>query len=62
MNNGDIVIVIDNKTIPSELLGRYGKVISYNDRKVLIEFNMAVKGRGEFSCTCGISDLKKFGD
>jgi hypothetical protein len=62
MNIGDIVVVIDNKSIPDLFLGKYGRVIDSNDYKVTVEFIQKTKWKGSLSHTANRSDLKKVGE
>ena len=59
---GDIVNIIDDKSVFNSLLGSYGiiKEKAYADKWV-IEFKSAVKGNGSFSHTARESDFKVVG-
>ena len=61
MKVGDIVIVVDCESLPSDYLGRYGKITKLYDFKVAVEFYHRVGNLGSMCHTAYESDLKKIG-
>lgn len=62
MSIGDIIVVIDNETLPTSFMGRYGRIVDGDDYKVLVEFNMPTGRLGRLCHTAKVSDLKKVGE
>lgn len=62
MNIGDVVLVIDTKSLPLSFLGSYGVITDISDYKVMVEFKGAVKKMGSLAHTAYESDLKKVGE
>jgi hypothetical protein len=66
VNIGDIVVVIDTSSIPSQFFGHYGvitDVVDYaEDTKVVVEFIKRIDISGSLSHTTRISDLEKIGE
>jgi hypothetical protein len=66
MNIGDIVVVIDSRSLPITFIGRYGlitDVLDYDDdSKVLIQFARKIRHIGSLSHTARESDLEKIGE
>jgi hypothetical protein len=62
MNIGDIVIVVENKSVPSHFHGHYGKIVDVHEYRVTVEFVASVGSYGSLSHTALPSDLKKVGE
>jgi ribosomal protein L24 len=61
MKTGDIVVVIDSKSVPSHFFGHYGKIVNVNEEKVTVEFVQRIGTSGSLSHTAYPSDLIKVG-
>lgn len=61
MDVGDIVVVVDCESVPSDYIGRYGKITRIYGLKVAVEFYHRVDNLGSMCHTAFESDLKKIG-
>lgn len=62
MSVGDIVVVVKSESIPSEFLGRYGRITNEYGGKVEVLLVEGVNGMGSLSHTAYPSDLLKIGE